>query len=807
MDGVALRDAIRALAVQIAKKSSSPSVDGWAKEIELLADQVPGVAPAVIERRSGKDRRLGRDQVNPGRRGGNRRGSVKQYPDTPIVGRVVIITDAPANFDVSETYQLVAQVLSPEIPVADSFPQELVLTGRTVTWTSGTPATATIDNDGLVTAVAPGTTTIVARCEGVDSPGKVITVETPAGAVASNVVTPATFSINAGGTQILAASPRDASGNFLPGRTVTWGTSNGAIATVGADSGTDAHTCTVTAVAEGSVTITATCETIPGTSAGTIAAAATVDGPAELPRVTPSYTYAAPSGTVYTPATAAALNTLLTGGTLARGDIIQLAAGTIYTSATHQQQTFPAIAGTADLSDPESLVMVRSANHASLPASGARVDDGDLANMPIFRQQGGGGNPPIKFAASASGYVFVGIAVDAGSVTSSSRLVEAGVLTPTSLSQMLDKIVFERCHMSSVRTNRLTRCIYLNSRETVIKDCHLWAEGDLSLEGQAINGATFKGPMLVDNCLLVSGAENFMLGGVDPQLVGTQPEDITIRRCHIYKPLTWCSFDPSYAGVFVTSKNSFELKKGTRVLLEDCVIENFFPQGQKWAINLKSSNQSNTDPTSETQDIVIRFCKLLNVNAGINLSDVASDFGYPSVGTDRVSIHDLLMTGLGAAANGGSQGGSILNAEVDEASFRHNTCIQTTSGSASMPPDSVNPKWTGFVCENNIFQRSGLGIKGAGLGEGTATLNAAYGTGLYDFAGNGMIGFTAASYPAGNTHVTNTTNAKFVDYAGGDYSLAVDSPFQNVAVGGGDPGADIATLDTRTAGCITGVWS
>lgn len=43
------------------------------------------------------------------------------------------------------------------------------LTGRTVSWTSQDPATASVDNSGLITAAAVGSTTVTATCEGVSS--------------------------------------------------------------------------------------------------------------------------------------------------------------------------------------------------------------------------------------------------------------------------------------------------------------------------------------------------------------------------------------------------------------------------------------------------------------------------------------------------------------------------------------------------------------------------------------------------------------------------------------------------------------
>jgi len=64
-------------------------------------------------------------------------------------------------------------------------------------------------------------------------------------------VSPAADTLAAGGTGALSATVRTAAGNAIPGQTVTWGTSNPAVATVDAAG-------VVTAVAPGAVTITAT---------------------------------------------------------------------------------------------------------------------------------------------------------------------------------------------------------------------------------------------------------------------------------------------------------------------------------------------------------------------------------------------------------------------------------------------------------------------------------------------------------------------------------------------------------------------
>ncbi|HJS42319.1 MAG TPA: Ig-like domain-containing protein, partial [Gemmatimonadales bacterium] len=130
------------------------------------------------------------------------------------------------------------------------------LTGRVVTWTSSDPAIATVSTAGLVTGVAGGSVTITAESEG-QSGTAAVTVTIP---VASVTVAPATGSVNVGETLALTATPRDANGDPLTGRAVTWASSDDAVATV-----TEAGL--VTGVGEGAVTITATSEGQSGTAA------------------------------------------------------------------------------------------------------------------------------------------------------------------------------------------------------------------------------------------------------------------------------------------------------------------------------------------------------------------------------------------------------------------------------------------------------------------------------------------------------------------------------------------------------------
>jgi hypothetical protein len=80
--------------------------------------------------------------------------------------------------------------------------------------------------------------------------------------VASVAVTPTTVTMAVGATTVLTAVVRNAAGQLLTGKVVTWVSDTPADVSVGPDSGDDPHQVTITAESDGSAEITATCETI-----------------------------------------------------------------------------------------------------------------------------------------------------------------------------------------------------------------------------------------------------------------------------------------------------------------------------------------------------------------------------------------------------------------------------------------------------------------------------------------------------------------------------------------------------------------
>src|SRR6266516_3343634 len=188
----------------------------------------------------------------------------------------VAVTPASATLQAGQTVQLAA---TPKDANGNA------LSGRVIGWSSSNPSVATVNASGLVTGVAAGSATITAVSEG-KSGGAAITVNPAPVPVASVAVTPASATLQAGQTVQLAATPKDANGNPLSGRVVTWVSGNGAVATVNAGG-------LVTSGAAGSATITSRSEGQSGTAAITVTAV-----PVASVAVTPAATSLPTGGTV-----------------------------------------------------------------------------------------------------------------------------------------------------------------------------------------------------------------------------------------------------------------------------------------------------------------------------------------------------------------------------------------------------------------------------------------------------------------------------------------------------------------------------
>lgn len=179
------------------------------------------------------------------------RVTLVQPPLVPVAS--VTIAPASANVAVGGTTTLTA---TPR----DS--NGVVLTGRTITWSSANPAIATVNASGVVTGVAVGgPVTMTAATGGQNGTAAITVIVVP---VASVQVSPTTASIAVGAGTKLTATPRDSNGTALIGRPITWSSANGAIASV------DTAGNVLGIAAGGPITITASSGGKSGTSAVTV---------------------------------------------------------------------------------------------------------------------------------------------------------------------------------------------------------------------------------------------------------------------------------------------------------------------------------------------------------------------------------------------------------------------------------------------------------------------------------------------------------------------------------------------------------
>jgi hypothetical protein len=178
-------------------------------------------------------------------------------PPSPVVTQIAV-TPSSASVVVGGTVTLAAQ---PKDASGNA------VAGQTVTWTSADQSKAAVTQAGVVTGVAVGTATITAAVGTVSTPVTITVNPVPVAIV--DVTGPT--SVEAGQAITLTATPKDANGNALSGRTVAWSSDspNATVTQTGVVTGVAAGTANITATSEGkskAVAITVTAKPVDATA-------------------------------------------------------------------------------------------------------------------------------------------------------------------------------------------------------------------------------------------------------------------------------------------------------------------------------------------------------------------------------------------------------------------------------------------------------------------------------------------------------------------------------------------------------------
>ena len=199
-------------------------------------------------------------------------------PPAPAQVAAVLVEPGSAMLMVDDRLQLSAHVRDTN---------GNVMSGATITWSSSAQNVASVNSNGRVTGVAPGSAIVTATVGGKTGSVSITVNNTPPAPaeVGSVTVTPGNASMAPGTTVSLSASVKDTNGSLLVGQNVTWSSSASTVASVAPDG-------LVTARTAGSATINATAAGKTGSSTISI----TVPPPTSAPVAT--VTISAPAANV-----------------------------------------------------------------------------------------------------------------------------------------------------------------------------------------------------------------------------------------------------------------------------------------------------------------------------------------------------------------------------------------------------------------------------------------------------------------------------------------------------------------------------
>ena len=170
---------------------------------------------------------------------------VTEPPPPPPMADSVAVSPMMTSIEEGETQQFSATAYDSD---------NMVISGKTFTWTSSMTSVATINSSGLATGVDAGSTTIRATVDGVSGSATLTVTEPPPPTVNTVTVSPSSPSIEEGATQQFTATAKDSDDMEISGKTFTWTSSDTSKATIrssGLATGKDAGSTTITATVDG----------------------------------------------------------------------------------------------------------------------------------------------------------------------------------------------------------------------------------------------------------------------------------------------------------------------------------------------------------------------------------------------------------------------------------------------------------------------------------------------------------------------------------------------------------------------------
>ncbi len=440
-------------------------------------------------------------------------------------------------------------------------------------------------------------------------------------------------------------------------------------------------------------------------------------------------------------------------------------------------------------------ITIRSSRLAELP-EGFRVAPAQASAMATISSSNS--SAALRTEPGAQFYRLSGIEITLEpGVDLNYGLVLLGIGTETA-SQMPSDLVLDRTYIHGTSTCNCKRGVAINGAREAVIDSYVSNIHSRDQDAQAIAGWNGPGPFKIVNNYLEASGENFMLGGADPVVQDLTPSDIEFRRNHAFKPLSWKTTDPSYAGTRWYVKNLLELKNSQRVLIDGNMFENSWTDAQTGeAIILKSSNQNGGCPWCATQDVTFSNNIIKNAEGGVVLNGPESPLQTRP--TARIAITNILFSPE-------LQRLLLIANSVKDVRVSHITGFNGYYILATTQRSDVNNG--PFLVQDSILERRKYGVSAGGY-EGTYYLNTYFSPWTWDhnlLLNTSVPGpyttntYLMPLYPGATLFAAGTNSVSFLNYAGGasdyhGYALASDSIGHGAASDGRDIGVDFAALD------------
>jgi hypothetical protein len=308
-------------------------------------------------------------------------------------------------------------------------------------------------------------------------------------------------------------------------------------------------------------------------------------------------------------------------------------------------------------------------------------------------------------------------------------------------------LILDRAYVHGTATLEVKRGVTTNCSDCAVIDSWVSEIHARNGDAQAVLGYNGTARVLVENNHLESSHEVVAFGGDDPADSTMSPRDITVRRNHITRPQSWSRPIVGIQRVDAPGKwqvkTLLETKNVRRLLVEGNAFENTWEDAQPFAVNLKSENQSNTAPYSQTADVTIRRNRFTCLSGWLSLSGKGSS-ANPNVLATRITVTDNLVEQFNVAPCTGSGNVIGMSSGIEDVVIAHNTIVNpgptNTLITLGSPLSGIR-----FAMHSNIAYVGTYGVKGAQLASGTSSIATALPGSLFN--ANLLLGASCSSYP------------------------------------------------------------